>query len=36
MKDTYEPPLLESVLLEGSLRSVVVGKVMRIDFIPPH
>ena len=36
MSDTYEPPLVESVLLEGSLRSVVVGKVLNTDVIPPH
>ena len=36
MNDTYEPPLVESVLLEGSHWSVVVGKVLKTDVIPPH
>ena len=36
MINTYEPPLLESVLLQGSLRPVVVGVVFSSDIISPH
>ena len=36
MNNTYEPPLVESVLLEGSLRPVVVGEVLSTDVVPPR
>jgi len=36
MNNTHEPPLVESVLLEGSLWPVVVGKGLSMDVIPKH
>ena len=36
MINTYEPPLVKSVLLERSLRSVVVGIILGIDVHSPH
>jgi len=36
MMDTHEPPLVESVLLEGSLRPVVVGVILLVDVPSPH
>ena len=33
---TYEPPLVESVLLKGGHRPVIVGKSLHGNIIPPH
>lgn len=36
MMSTYEPPLVESVLLKWSHRPVIVGKRLHGDIEPPH
>jgi len=36
MIKTHKPPLVERVLLEGSLWPVVVGIVLRPDVVSPH
>ena len=36
MINTYKPPLFASIVIEGSHRPVIVGKVLTVDIESPH